>query len=332
MQMDKFEPIYFTTPNGLGYSRTLWKDSPSPPAAPPVPDPSVQVQAQARAMPSAYTPSGSRVFSGNPDDGTFGYTETYAPSQQRQFDARNRIAEQLGARAEYQLPKIPGDPFKFQGATDPTTNAYFQAQKGLLDQSFGREDERLDQKLVNQGIPMGSEAYREQMDDQSRRKADAYTQASAAALDKGYGQALGTRQQNYNELASLLGGQQLQPVSGGGGGGLDVASAFANQQAGQNRAYQGALAGYNADVAGNNSTMGGLFSLGASALPFILSDVRLKRDIYRIGETPGGVPVYLFRYLWADEFHVGVMAQEAPAEAVHVHPSGYLMVDYSKVH
>jgi len=64
------------------------------------------------------------------------------------------------------------------------------------------------------------------------------------------------------------------------------------------------------------------------------SDVRLKRDIERIGALPSGLPVYTFLYLWSDEQHVGVMAQEALAvvpDAVIEGDDGYLMVDYAKV-
>lgn len=64
------------------------------------------------------------------------------------------------------------------------------------------------------------------------------------------------------------------------------------------------------------------------------SDARLKRDVFRIGETPAGVPVYQFKYLWSDQPYIGVMAHEARdvfPEAVTVSKDGYLMVDYSQI-
>lgn len=64
------------------------------------------------------------------------------------------------------------------------------------------------------------------------------------------------------------------------------------------------------------------------------SDVRLKINIHRLGELTSGLGVYLFRYLWSPLWHIGVMAQEAlrvQPNAVIQHPSGYLMVDYSKL-
>lgn len=64
------------------------------------------------------------------------------------------------------------------------------------------------------------------------------------------------------------------------------------------------------------------------------SDVRLKRDISRVGTLWNGIGVYLYRYLWSPVWETGVMAQEVlkvKPEAVFRHPSGFLMVDYGKL-
>jgi len=61
------------------------------------------------------------------------------------------------------------------------------------------------------------------------------------------------------------------------------------------------------------------------------SDRRLKTDAVLLGEDERGLRWWSYRYVWDDddaEPHVGVMADEAPAHAVHMHPSGFLMVDY----
>lgn len=66
----------------------------------------------------------------------------------------------------------------------------------------------------------------------------------------------------------------------------------------------------------------------------MFSDVRLKRDIERVGTRPDGLGVYLFRYLWSPVRYIGVMAQEVlkvKPEAVSAHPSGFLMVDYGRL-
>lgn len=53
-------------------------------------------------------------------------------------------------------------------------------------------------------------------------------------------------------------------------------------------------------------------------------------------DARGGLKLYSFRYLWDDTAYVGVMAQDliqdpVRAEAVHVHTSGYYMVDYASL-
>lgn len=79
------------------------------------------------------------------------------------------------------------------------------------------------------------------------------------------------------------------------------------------------------------AALGTGLSAEAAMLGLTLSDRRLKRNIVRVGATPRGTPLYEFEYIWSPRKHIGVMADEAPAAAVHTHSSGYLMVDYSKV-
>ena len=63
------------------------------------------------------------------------------------------------------------------------------------------------------------------------------------------------------------------------------------------------------------------------------SDRRLKANIKRIGTHRLGIGIYEFDYVWG-EHATGVMADEVKTimpEAVTRHPSGYDMVDYSKL-
>jgi len=64
------------------------------------------------------------------------------------------------------------------------------------------------------------------------------------------------------------------------------------------------------------------------------SDIRLKRDIERIGTTADGFGLYSFRYLWSEELHTGVMAQEvmrSRPDAVVLGDHGFYRVDYGKL-
>jgi hypothetical protein len=69
-----------------------------------------------------------------------------------------------------------------------------------------------------------------------------------------------------------------------------------------------------------------------AASGFIPSDRRLKSNIRRKGTLPSGLGWYEYDIFGRHE--EGVMAQEAKEKfpnAVAQHPSGYLMVDYSKI-
>lgn len=63
-----------------------------------------------------------------------------------------------------------------------------------------------------------------------------------------------------------------------------------------------------------------------------VSDIRLKRDVVRVGTHENGCGIYRFKYLWSDTEYFGAIAQEvaqhAP-EAVSDGPGGFLAVDYA---
>lgn len=418
----------------------------SAPAAPPATDPAAQIRAEAQANRyNVQSPFGTQTWTPSKTlfqkvgdgqykntvngitiagddslldmahpDANWTQTTTLDPSQQRQFDERNAIAEQMLGRANTQFSQLPTTPFAYSAAdpnvrgasdringmnapsvrttygdfapgqfnpgeynpnTDDATsrelvrrlsslsdspwsanvngdavrNAVYQKAKLLLEPTYNTMQERLDQKLTNQGLPIGSEAYGQASDVFGRERSNAYENAAFDAVLQGaqeeqnqFGRALGTRQQNvadiaaglsgaqsqaagefgryqagrqqqqgeqaqqygqalstrqqqtsdlsgdyerflqgqqagqsaalaadqaqqqreitqrqeqYNELAQLLGGQQLNPLNPQNAP-IDVSGAYANQQAGMNREYQAKLAKFNADVATQNALIG----------------------------------------------------------------------------
>ena len=64
---------------------------------------------------------------------------------------------------------------------------------------------------------------------------------------------------------------------------------------------------------------------------FTQSDVRLKKNISKIGKSTSGLNIYQFDYINKKGTYQGVMSSEVPKEAVLVDDNGYDMVDYSKV-
>jgi hypothetical protein len=106
-----------------------------------------------------------------------------------------------------------------------------------------------------------------------------------------------------------------------------------------NAASNYALADFNAGNAAQQNLNSGLFSLGSAALMGSkFSDVRLKENIKPVG-LMNGFKIYEFEYkpeiknhlLAGHGKHIGVIAQEVQKvrpDAISVHPSGYLMVNY----
>jgi hypothetical protein len=77
----------------------------------------------------------------------------------------------------------------------------------------------------------------------------------------------------------------------------------------------------------SNSILPGLFGP---------SDRRLKRDIVWLAVLQNGMSIYSFRYLWSEEVHVGVMAQDLLAKrewrhAVVQQPDGFFAVNYARL-
>lgn len=273
----------------------------------PVADPNVQVAAQTAANhTNVVGPTGSqtysqgeRVISGYDKDGKpiYGNRETetikLAPSQQNQFDTSNQIAEQLLngantrvgglANTDYTAPNQTYQPgganFDFNTQGQQAGKDAFARQVALMQPEFKKQDDTFEQRLANQGLPIGSEAYSDAQRQHENDRNFALTDAASAAEQEGNNlaltqqqerdnsglagatfnnsTALQQRQQKYNELASALGGQQISPVGSfgaGGGGGVDVGGAFgnsndailANFNAGQQRQANNTTAGVSA--------------------------------------------------------------------------------------
>lgn len=94
--------------------------------------------------------------------------------------------------------------------------------------------------------------------------------------------------------------------------------------------------GFSNPFAGMSGFMG-IGTTGSQPKPFgggDYSDIRLKKNIVKIGERPDGLNIYEFEYVWGGGKKVGLMAQEVMKvvpSAVSQDADGFYMVDYSKV-
>jgi len=210
-----------------------------------------------------------------------------SPEQQALYDTQTRSDNALASLGEGQIGRITDSvstPFSYSGIADGFTEADTAAasQRGeqailsRLDPRFAQDEESLRTRLINQGIGQGSEAYRREMEQFNQTKNDARNQAIIQGANYGgtlQQQALERRNQGINEYTTqrnaplneyigLTSGSQVQnptfnDTNYQGAQSVDYAGLVNNQ-------YQQQLAQYNANQAGSNSLMGGLFSLGGS--------------------------------------------------------------------
>lgn len=314
-------------------------------------------------------PTGSTSYVADPSQpGGYRQVTELSPEQRAAYDQQMRVYQQsLGVAGDQigrvgqalgqglnmdGLPSLQGfnpQDFDRQRFED---NAY-QGLTRRLDPQFERMQGGVDSRLAAQGLGANSEAARNLRQDFSRDRNDAYALAGQQAIQMGgqeQSRAIGdflaggqfqnqARTQGLQERAyqQNIPIQQLQALLGTGQVSMPQGVQYTPSQVGQTDvlganalSQQAQWNRYNSQMANQQAGLGGLFQLGSAAMT-AWSDVRLKRNIEKIGTTAHGLGVYAYEYLWSPVRQIGVMAQEVMGvkpEAVIAHPSGYLMVDY----
>ena len=243
---------------------------------------------------------------------------------------------------------------------DRATNLLMQR----LQPQMERQQQRLDQQLANQGIPLGSEAYTRAKQDLAMQQNDMMNQAAlsgASLQNQFFGQGVTganlanqARQQGFGELAYQR-NEPLNTLNAVRSGAQVTAPQFVNTPvqaptagpdylAATNAQYANQMAGYNAQQAAQSNLMGGLMGLGGTlgGAAILKSDRRTKENIKAIGVLQNGLTLYSFEY--KDEFkddkyaghgvHVGVMADEVEQVfpyAVSTLDDGYKVVNYGLI-
>jgi hypothetical protein len=275
-----------------------WFSKPSPP---PPPDYAGAAREQGAAnveaarvqgrlnRPDEYAPTGSRVWSDLGDD-RFRVDTTLSPEQQALYNQDVATRQQLGGLAgtaatnaqgvlnsPVDLSGIPGMP----GSGMDTRKAVSEALMSRLEPQFARDWDTKRSDMVTRGFREGDEAWQREADQFERAKTDARIQADLAAgaeSQRDFGMGMDTRRQAItesmlnrqtplNEIAALMSGSQVQSPSFQPYYGVQNIAPppifGATQAAGQ---YGTDV--YNAQVGGQNALLGGLGSIGASALAF----------------------------------------------------------------
>lgn len=225
--------------------------------APPTPNYAKAAEQTALSqMTSQFTPYGSQVYRKDKSSPSgFKSTIKLSPDAQGTLDTQMDLSRGLANTASGQLPAIQdfySRPLDYQSLSQPAYDAMTSRLNPEWQQREGMERNR----LINQGLQEGSEAYQNAMREFGESRNDAYQQATLSSLQNAqqfYGQPL-------NIFNALRTGAQVQNPQFGGTPGTNYAGAAQNQ-------HQGAMQGYGIEQAGNNNFMSGLFGLGAAAIP-----------------------------------------------------------------
>lgn len=338
----------------------MGKDSPSQPSPPDYAGAAVataagnadaaRIAAKANRV-NQYTPYGNITYQNgvNGDQDQWRMDTTLSPQGQQIFDANqniqtgllnsaqsglNSVQQTLGNGGGIDVSRLPR---QMVGADQTGQDAIMaRLQPQLTQQRAATENQ-----LANQGLRPGMEAYDNAMRIENQRGNDMLSQAALQGIGIGNdARSRGIQEQAYladrplNVVNALRTGNQTQlpqfqqTPNQATTAGPDLLGA-ANAQYGQQ------MNSYNAGLASDSSMMGGLMSLGGSALKyapalFAMSDRRLKSNIVRVGTHPLGIGVYEYDIFgWRE---CGVMAQEVEQvlpEAVARHASGFKMVNYA---
>lgn len=93
--------------------------------------------------------------------------------------------------------------------------------------------------------------------------------------------------------------------------GLNLGAAERQNQLQAQAATQQAKATYSSGLFGAiGGVAQGVGSAAAAAIPFMMSDKRLKTDIEKVGKTNAGLPIYTYKYKGDNKTQMGVMAQD----------------------
>ena len=280
-----------------------------------------------------YRQTGTQTFT-DPNTGkTYEIPTTEAvteltPEQQRIFSNLQSAATRVSGRL--------GQPLQLGGGR--TEGRLFELGRQRLDPLFEQRRAGLEQRLANQGITPGSEAYNRAITQFQQGQSDAYNQLLLSGRQQAVQEQIAERTLPLNELSALLSGQQTTAPQFTPARQPTIPTTDLARLIGQD--YQQRAARIDAINRGKSNILGGLFSLGGNLLGAagkaggfgaLFSDKRLKRNIERVGKLANGLSVYVFNYITGGPKQIGLIAQEVlkvKPEAIGTR-NGFLTVNYS---
>ncbi len=246
-------------------------------------------------------------------------------SQQQNYD-------QLMGRAQFQ------NSGQLQGYNENLGQAQFRNQ--AQQQQYGENQGEAQFNNAAQGQAntqnAAAAAFRNQSLGQNWQEQDANAQLANSAAQQGFQDRAYSQELPINEFTALMGQSQVgmpqsAPAQNTQVGIPDVTGAYGLNSKVAEENYQTQMQNY-------QSGLGGLFNMGSAAISagfpkLLASDLRLKRDVRKIGQRRDGIGVYRFRYRGHPGWHVGAIAQEVqrirPDAVQQMH--GFLAVDYGRL-
>lgn len=295
---------------------------------------------------AAAAPTREQFMNGSGSD-QWSQTISLSPEQQVLYDKDLAIKGGLADVATQGLGYVQATlntPFDQRKLVPEAINPGETAQAALLRRmqpQLDRDREGLRTQLLNQGLTQGSEAYDDAMERSDRQANDAYSQAALQGIGLGQqARQQGIQEQSFfrnepvNMLNAVRSGAQIQNPTFSAVP-QQATTAGPDLLGAATQGYNAQLGATNAQNASSAGAMGGLFNLGAAAMPFMFSDERLKTNIKRVGELPNGIGIYSFSYKDNPQvLMLGCIAQDVEKimpDAVSKSSRGFLMVNYSKV-
>lgn len=282
-------------------------------SAPPTPDYAAAATAQGAANvdtarvqgkmnnPNTIGPTGSQTVTWDGDQPTI--HQTLTPDAQAALSAQQKTQADLGGLAEQGIgtvrsaiaqpfnPNLPGLQTSLKSVGDAPVNQGMTGQDAIMARLAPQqtmEDNATRQRLANQGLVPGGEAYDNEMRIQNQAHNDEKTQAALqgigldtsaqnqrfnqeqqsaqfgnTAQQQSLAQQTALRNQPLNEVAGLMSGSQIQMPQFAGYNGVNVAPApiFGAAQA----QGQAAMQNYGIQQSGANAMTSGLFGLAGTA-------------------------------------------------------------------
>ena len=251
-------------------------------------------------------------------------------------DNTNKSLAQAGYDLSQTLNNRPDYIYRVDGSDDARQRmekAVYGSYIDKLTPQFSNQISDLDTRLQNQGLGVGSEAYQRAMTDLQNTQNEAINQAaynSVSAGQSAFSNSLSNSiaAANFSNNARMLPVSEILSLISTSPSSADIArqqydlmsNAFSNQAQLQRQ--------YDSDQASRLMNT----AKTAASIASMMSDVRFKVNLQKVGKLNNGLDVYLFNYKNDKTPRIGLIAQEVrkvKPEAVIEDKSGFLYVNYA---